>query len=117
MLKLALSPRMPSVMALSRQKVPGGADSAENLGGRHELIAASGPAQVTISPPAPGSIAVAARALEAQDRHPRLHPCWELFAFQSPPTGRGHGRPRSVAVEAVGFGWERFIGETAPSSA
>ncbi|HEX5377349.1 MAG TPA: transketolase [Phenylobacterium sp.] len=120
--KLALSTRTtPSVMALSRQKVPAVRDSApENLSakGAYELVAAGGPAKVTIF--ASGtevSVAVAARdILEAEGVPTRVvsTPCWELFAAQ-PARYRAEviGKaPVRVAVEAqVGFGWERFIGE------
>ena len=120
--KLALSTKKtPSVMALSRQKVPAVRDSApENLSakGAYELVAASGPAKVTIF--ASGtevSIAVAARAtLEAEGVATRVvsTPCWELFGFQSPSYQAEviGTAPVRVAVEAgLGFGWERFIGE------
>ena len=120
--KLALSTKAtPSVMALSRQKVPAVRDSAtENLSARgaYELLAASGPAQVTIF--ASGtevSVAVAARAkLEAEGLPTRVvsTPCWELFDAQSPAyQAQVIGEaPVRVAVEAgVRQGWERFIGE------
>ena len=120
--KLALSTKTtPSVMALSRQKVPAVRDSAaENLSakGAYELVAAGGPAQVTLF--ASGtevSVAVAARGLlEAEGIATRVvsTPCWELFAAQ-PAAYRAQvigQAPVRVAVEAqVGFGWERFIGE------
>ncbi|MDP3747020.1 MAG: transketolase [Phenylobacterium sp.] len=120
--KLALSTKAtPSIMALSRQKVPAVRDSAtENLSakGAYELSPASGPAQVTLF--ASGtevSVAVGAqKALEAEGIATRVvsTPCWELF-FAQPATYRksviGDAKVR-VAVEAqVGFGWERFIGE------
>ncbi len=120
--KLALSTKTtPSVMALSRQKVPAIRDSAaENLSakGAYELVAASGPAQVSLF--ASGtevSVAVAARALlEAQGITTRVvsTPCWELFDAQTPAyqalvIGTA---PVRIAIEAqVGFGWERFIGQ------
>ncbi|MFN3521706.1 MAG: transketolase [Phenylobacterium sp.] len=112
----------PSLLALSRQKVPAVRTEAaeENLSARgaYELAAASGPAKVSIF--ASGtevSIALAAReALEADGVPTRVvsTPCWELFAAQ-PARYRAQviGKaPVRVAVEAaVGFGWERFIGE------
>ena len=120
--KLALSTKTtPSVMALSRQKVPAVRDSApENMSakGAYELVAASGPAKVTIF--ASGtevSVATAARALLEADAIPTRvvsTPCWELFevqskAYQAEVIGK---TPVRVAVEAgVGFGWQRFIGE------
>ncbi|MDP3855448.1 transketolase [Phenylobacterium sp.] len=120
--KLALSTKTtPSVMALSRQKVPAVRGSAtENLSakGAYELSPASGPAQVTLF--ASGtevSVAVGAqKALEAEGIATRVvsTPCWELFAAQPPAYRKsviGEAKVR-VAVEAqVGFGWERFIGE------
>ncbi len=120
--KLALSTKTtPSIIALSRQKVPAVRDSATaNLSakGAYELVAASGPAKVTIF--ASGtevSVATAARALlEAEGIPTRVvsTPCWELFeaqseAYQAQVIGRS---PVRVAVEAgAGFGWQRFIGE------
>jgi transketolase len=120
--KLALStPATPSVMALSRQKVPAVRDDAsENRSakGAYELVAASGPAKVTIF--ASGtevSVAVAARGLLEADGVPTRvvsTPCWELFDAQTPAYQAQviGDAPVRVAVEAqVGFGWERFIGE------
>ena len=120
--KLAISTKTtPSVMALSRQKVPAVRDSAsENLSakGAYELVAASAPAKVTLF--ASGtevSIATAARAtLEAEGIPTRVvsTPCWELFEaqgkdYQAQVIGQAAVR---IAVEAgVGFGWQRFIGE------
>ena len=120
--KIALeSKKTPAFMALSRQKVPAVRDSApENLSARgaYELKAASGEAKVTIF--ASGtevSIALAARELlEAEGVAARVvsTPCWELFdaqpaAYRQATIGTA---PVRVAVEAaVGFGWERFIGE------
>ncbi len=120
--KLALSTKTtPSVMALSRQKVPAVRDSApENLSakGAYELKAASGPAKVTIF--ASGtevSVAVAAQvALEAEGIATRVvsTPCWELFDAQDEAYRKATigDAPVRVAIEAaVGFGWEKFIGE------
>jgi transketolase len=120
--KLALESRKtPAFMALSRQKVPAVRDSAhENLcaHGAYQLLPAEGEAQVTIF--ASGtevSVAVAARALlQAEGIGARVvsTPCWELFEAQ---TDRYKAAvigesPVRVAVEAaIGFGWERFIGE------
>ena len=119
--KLALATRTtPSVMALSRQKVPAVRESAEqNLSARgaYELMAASGPAQVTIF--ASGtevSVAVAARAmLEAEGIAARVVsvPSFELFEaqttdYQASVIGDAEVR---VAVEAgVRQGWDHFIG-------
>jgi transketolase len=121
--KLALeSKARPSVMALSRQKVPAvrTAVAGENLSARgaYQLAGAGHPAQVTIV--ASGtevSVAVAARdLLEAEGIGARVvsTPCWELFDaqpadYQAQVIGETDVR---VAVEAgVRQGWERFIGE------
>jgi len=112
----------PSVMCLSRQKVPGVRDSAaENLSakGAYELLAADGgEAVVTIfSSGTEVSVAVAARdILQAQGKPTRVvsTPCWELFeqqsdAYKASVIGKA---PTRIAVEAaVRMGWERFIGE------
>jgi len=120
--KLALeAKRTPSLMALSRQKVPAVRTTVagENLcaRGAYQLAAAGHPAQVTIF--ATGSevgVAMAARdLLEADGVGARVVsvPCWELFAAQ-PADYQAHliGETEvRVAVEAgVRLGWERFIG-------
>jgi transketolase len=121
--KLALEARTaPSLMALSRQKVPPVRTvvAGENLSARgaYQLAGAEHPAQVTIF--ASGSevgVAMAARALlEAEGIGARVvsTPCWELFDAQ-PDDYRdaviGETDVR-VAVEAgVRMGWDRFIGE------
>jgi transketolase len=121
--KIALQAQAtPSVMCLSRQKVPAVRDSADqNLSakGAYELLAAEGgDAAVTLF--ASGtevSIAVAARdILQAQGKPTRVvsTPCWDLFdqqdaAYQASVIGTA---PVRVAVEAaIRMGWERFIGE------
>ena len=121
--KLALDARRaPSIMALSRQKVPAVRTTpiGENMSARgaYQLAAAGHPAQVTIF--ASGtevSIALAARdLLEADGIGARVisTPCWELFDkapadYQAAVIGETEVR---VAVEAgVRMGWERFIGE------
>jgi transketolase len=121
--KLALDAETtPSVMALSRQKVPAVRTEAgaENLSARgaYQLAAADGEAQVTIF--ATGSevgVALAARdLLQADGVGARVVsvPCWELFAAQPADYRKqviGEAAVR-VAVEAAGpMGWERFIGE------
>jgi len=112
----------PSVMVLSRQKVPAvRAESAgENLcaRGAYELRPASGRAQATLF--ATGtevSIAVQARELlEAAGVPTRVVsvPSWELFAAQ-PLAYRqkvlGEGTVRVAVEAAASLGWERFIGE------
>ncbi|MDB5442608.1 MAG: tktA [Phenylobacterium sp.] len=121
--KLALDAKTtPSVMALSRQKVPAVRTTpiGENLSARgaYQLAAATLPAQVTIF--ASGSevgVAIAARALLEEDgigARVVSTPCWELFEaapadYQAAVIGETAVR---VAVEAgVRMGWERFIGE------
>jgi transketolase len=112
----------PSLMALSRQKVPAVRcePSKENrcARGAYEIDAASGPAMATLF----GSgteldIALRARTLlEAAGIPTRVvsTPCWELFdaqpaAYQARTIGSA---PVRVAVEAgVRQGWDRFIGE------
>jgi transketolase len=121
--KLALDAETtPSVMALSRQKVPAVRTEAgaENLSARgaYQLAAADGEAQVTIF--ATGSevgVALAARdLLQADGVGARVVsvPCWELFAAQPADYRKqviGETAVR-VAIEAAGpMGWERFIGE------
>jgi len=121
--KLALGARKtPSVMALSRQKVPAVRTvvAGENLSARgaYQLAGAGHPAQVSIF--ASGtevSVAMAARdLLEAEGIGARVisTPCWELFDaqptdYQAQVIGETDVR---IAVEAgVRQGWERFIGE------
>jgi transketolase len=121
--KLALeSKTAPSVMALSRQKVPAvrGGVAGENLcaRGAYQLAGAGHPAQVTIfASGSEVSVAMAARdLLEAEGIGARVvsTPCWELFDaqpadYQAQLIGETEVR---VAVEAgVRMGWERFIGE------
>jgi transketolase len=112
----------PSVMCLSRQKVPGvrgDASANQSAKGAYELLAAEGgEAAVTIF--ASGtevSVAVAARdILQGQGKPTRIvsTPCWELFeaqsaAYKASVIGKA---PVRVAVEAaIRMGWERFIGE------
>jgi transketolase len=121
--KLALdSKQTPSVMALSRQKVPAVRTTpiGENLSARgaYQLAAAGLPAQVTIfASGSEVSIALAARELlEADGIGARVisTPCWELFEQQPADyqeTLIGETAVR-VAVEAgVRMGWDRFIGE------
>jgi transketolase len=112
----------PSVMCLSRQKVPGlRGDAAENRSakGAYELLAAEGgEAAVTIF--ASGtevSIAVAARdILQARGKPTRVvsTPCWELFEQQSATYKAsviGTAATRVAVEAAIRMGWERFIGE------
>lgn len=121
--KLALStPTTPSIMALSRQKVPAARTepAGENLSARgaYELRAADGEAQATIfSTGSEVSIALAARdLLQARGVPTRVVsvPCWELFAAQTPEYRAsviGKAPVRAAVEAAVSLGWERFIGE------
>jgi transketolase len=121
--KLALTARStPSVMTLSRQKVPAvrTVASGENLSahGAYHLVAAGSPARVTIF--ASGtevSVAMAARdLLEADGIGTRVvsTPCWSLFdaqtdRYKAAVIGQTEVK---VAVEAgIRFGWDRFIGQ------
>ncbi len=112
----------PSVMALSRQKVPVARKEAsgENLSARgaYEIAPATGEAKVTIfSSGSEVGVALAARdLLQAEGIGARVvsTPSWELFEKQSPAYRKAviGAAPVRVAVEAaVRFGWERFIGE------
>ena len=120
--KLALQARRtPSVMALSRQKVPPVRIDpiGENLSARgaYQLAAAGLPAQVTLfASGSEVSIAMAARGLlEADGVGARVIsvPSFELFEaqpadYQEAVIGETEVR---VAVEAgVRMGWDRFIG-------
>eukprot|EP01042_Synura_sphagnicola_P035978 gene35978-46044_t len=118
--KAALKAKGPSMLVLSRQKVPhvrttGGDLSAK---GAYELKAASSEAKVTIF--ASGTevpIAVAAQKdLEAQGIATRVvsTPSWDLFEAQDPAYKASviGTAPVRIAVEAaMKMGWERFIGE------
>jgi transketolase len=121
--KLALESRAaPSVMALSRQKVPAVRTvvAGENLSARgaYQLAGAGHPAQVTLfASGSEVSVALGARdLLEADGIGARVvsTPCWELFDaqpedYQAAVIGETDVR---VAVEAgVRMGWDRFIGE------
>jgi transketolase len=122
--RLALEAQFtPSVMALSRQKVPAVRTEAspENLcaKGAYELAPAkTGAAKVTLF--ATGtevSVAMAARErLEAAGVGTRVvsTPCWEIFDIQDLDyrIDTIGVTPVRIAIEAaVGFGWERFLGE------
>jgi transketolase len=110
----------PSLMVLSRQKVPAARESGDNLSakGAYEIRSASSEAKVSIF--ASGtevSVAIAAqKELEAQGVATRVvsTPCWELFdaqddAYKASVIGT---TPVNVAVEAaVSLGWEKFIGK------
>jgi transketolase len=110
----------PSLMVLSRQKVPAVRTTGRDLSqfGAYELKAASSEAKVSIF--ASGtevSLAIAAaKDLEEAGIPTRVvsTPCWELFdqqdkAYQTQVLGKA---PLKVAVEAaVSLGWEKFIGQ------
>jgi transketolase len=112
----------PSILALTRQAVPNlrTAHSSDNLcaKGAYVLAETAGRTRdITIL--ATGSevgIAMEARALLAKDGIEAAvvsMPCWELFAEQ-PVAYRDTvlGTAPRVAVEAaVGFGWQRWLGE------
>ncbi|MGZ3342685.1 MAG: transketolase family protein, partial [Reyranella sp.] len=118
--KAALRTQGPSMMVLSRQKVPAvrhqGGDLASK--GAYELSPASGKASATIF--ASGtevSLAVAAqKLLEADGIATRVVSCpsWELFAQQPEAYQRSviGDAPVRAAIEAgLRMGWDRFIGE------
>jgi transketolase len=112
----------PSILALTRQAVPNlrTVHTGENLCAKGAYVLAETPntrRDVTIL--ATGSevgLAMEARALLAGDHIQAAvvsMPCWELFAAQ-PAAYREAvlGSAPRVAVEAaVGFGWERWLGE------
>ncbi len=112
----------PSVLALTRQNVPTlrTTAGAENLcaKGGYELVASDGPADVTLI--GSGSelhLAVEARALLAKSGvRARVvsMPCWELFDAQDAAyraTVLGPNTVRIAVEAALGFGWERYLGE------
>ncbi|WP_369058296.1 transketolase [Caulobacter sp. 73W] len=112
----------PSLMALSRQKVPAvRKDISQNFSakGAYELAAAEGgAAKVTLfSSGTEVSVAMKARELlQAEGVPTRVvsTPCWDLFEKQDAAYRKAviGDAPVRVAVEAgVRFGWERFIGE------
>jgi len=121
--ELALKAHLkPSVMALSRQKVPAVRTTAQegncSAKGAYELRPADGKAKVTLF--ATGtevSIALLAREILQDEGIPTRVvsvPCFELFAEQSAAyKAKVIGQaPVRIAVEAaVRQGWERFIGE------
>jgi transketolase len=117
--KAALKSKGPSMMVLTRQKLPAvrftGGDLVEK--GAYELSPASGEAKVSIfASGSEVSLAVAAqKTLEADGIATRVvsTPCWRLFdqqaqAYQAEVLGN---TPVNIAVEAAAkLGWERFIG-------
>jgi len=113
----------PSVLALTRQGLPTLRKSAQGLGlsakGAYVLSEAEGgPRQATLL--ATGS--EVSLALEAQTRLKEngiavavvSMPCWELFAQQDAAYRQEVlGTAPRIAIEAaLGFGWERWLGDT-----
>jgi transketolase len=113
----------PSILALTRQAVPNlrTAHTDENLCATGAYVLAQTPGKARgVTLLATGSevgTAMEARALLAKDRIEAAvvsMPCWELFAAQ-PAAYREAvlGSAPRVAVEAaVGFGWERWLGDS-----
>ena len=118
--KVALKSSGPSMLILSRQKVPAVRTQGGDLvaKGAYEVSPASSEAQVTLF--ASGtevSLAVAAqKQLEADGIATRVvsTPSWNLFeaqddAYKASVIGKAKVR---IAIEAAGpMGWDRFIGE------
>ena len=112
----------PTLMALSRQKVPAvrcePAEENRCAKGAYEIDAASGPAQATLFGCGTElDIALRARQLlEAAGIPTRVvsTPCWELFDAQ-PAAYRaktiGSAKVRAAVEAGVRQGWDRFIGE------
>ena len=117
--KAALTAKGPSMLVLTRQKLPAVRSQAGDLAlkGAYELSPASGPAQVSIfASGSEVSLAIAAqKTLEADGIATRVvsTPSWNLFdgqpaAYKKAVIGDA---PVRVAVEAAAsLGWERFIG-------
>ena len=119
-LALAESDR-PSVLALTRQKVPAVRleHSQENLcaRGAYVLASAEGAARVTLfASGSEVSVALEARAeLQAEGIATRVVsiPCWELFEKQAKDYRAeilGEGTVRVAVEAAAALGWERFVG-------
>ena len=124
--KAALMAKSPSMMVLSRQKVPA-VRSSENSNGRGDLsfkgayeispASSNAPSVTLFATGTEVSVAVAAqKALESEGITTRVvsAPCWNLFDQQPKPyqdevIGQS---PVKIAIEAaVKLGWERFIGD------
>jgi transketolase len=112
----------PSILALTRQAVPAlrTTSAAQNLCAKGAYVvaeAAGGKRGVTLL--ATGSevgVAMEARELLAQDgiRAAVISmPCWELFAAQPENYRAGvlGSAPRVGVEAALGFGWERWLGD------
>jgi transketolase len=116
-----LSPRTPSVLALTRQGVPAlrkaGAENASAKGAYVLEEAPGGKRDLTIL--ATGSevaLAMEARSLLAKDGCAAAvvsMPCWELFSLQ--PVGYRRAvlgtAPRLAVEAAIKLGWERWLGD------
>jgi transketolase len=122
--ELAVRPgNTPSILALTRQTVPNvrTAHTGENLSARGAYVLAETPGKprdaTLLATGSEVGIALEARALLAKEGIEAAvvsMPCWELFADE-PVAYREAvlGPAPRVAVEAaVGFGWERWLGET-----
>ena len=117
--KAALTAKGPSMLVLTRQKLPAVRSQAGDLvlKGAYELSPASGPARVSIfASGSEVSLAIAAqKTLEADGIATRVvsTPSWDLFdaqpaAYKQSVIGAA---PVRIAVEAAAsMGWERFIG-------
>ena len=113
--------RTPTVMALSRQKVPAlrTEPSKENLSARgaYELKPARGAKATLFASGTEVSIAVAAaELLDFAGLPTRVvsTPCWELFEAQPAAYRKrviGEAPVRAAVEAAARMGWERFIGE------
>jgi transketolase len=110
----------PSVLALTARPVPAlRTDAAENRAARggYVLAEAEGPRQATLIASGPEvSIALATRALLAGTGIAAAVvslPCWELFAQQDAAYRASvlGGVPRFGIEAAIGFGWERWLGD------
>ena len=118
--KVAMQARGPSMLVLTRQKIPAVRSSGGDLAqkGAYEISPASGEAQVSIfASGSEVSVAVAAqKLLEADGIATRVvsTPCWSLFDAQSKAYKAsviGKARVRIAVEAAVRMGWERFIGQ------
>ena len=117
--KAALTAKGPSMLVLTRQKLPAVRSQAGDLAlkGAYELSPASGPAKVSIfASGSEVSLAVAAqKTLEADGIATRVvsTPSWDLFDAQTAAYRKSviGNAPVKIAVEAaISMGWERFIG-------
>ncbi|MBL8674009.1 MAG: transketolase [Rhodospirillales bacterium] len=115
------SDKTPSVIALTRQNLPTVRDAGDGnrcAKGAYILAGAAGDGVRLIASGSEVEIALAARALLAKDGIAAAvvsMPSWELFARQ-PDAYRAEvlgapGTPRVACEAAVGFGWERWLGE------